>query len=190
MTSQINYAAINENFPVAGQDNDTQVFRDNFDTIKTGLRYANTEITDLQTYVVRIDKDNNFNEHYVSRAVFRDNRNSIFNGGVILVPISIDYSVGNYQIYRFGANVQIGFLSFPDNETVPAGVSKVTLELYGDGTSRTISLDPSNNVTYKKKNWPTSNNTFTVQSTTTPVIIEVWKYQDSTTFVNYLGEFA
>lgn len=191
MTSQINYAAINENFPVAGQDNDTQVFRDNFDTIKTGLRYANTEITDLQTFVVRIDKDNNFNEHYISRAVFRDNRNSIFDGGAVSVPFNIDYSYGDYQIYRFGANIQLGFLSFPDNSTSPAGVSKVTLELYGDGNIRTITLDPSNNITYKKNNWPSQSiNTFTVQSTVNPVIIEIWKYQDSTIFINYIGEFA
>ena len=37
MASTINYLGINENFPVAGQDNDTQVFRDNFDTIKQAL---------------------------------------------------------------------------------------------------------------------------------------------------------
>ena len=48
MTSLINFAAINENFPVAGQDNDTQVFRDNFDTIKTNFSAAKTEIEDLQ----------------------------------------------------------------------------------------------------------------------------------------------
>ncbi len=50
MTSAINYAAINENFPVAGQDNDTQTFRDNFDSIKTALSTAKTEITDLQAF--------------------------------------------------------------------------------------------------------------------------------------------
>ena len=31
--SDINYLNINENFPVAGEDNDTQVFRSNFNTI-------------------------------------------------------------------------------------------------------------------------------------------------------------
>ena len=71
MTSNINYASINENFPVAGQDNDTQVFRDNFDTIKTSLRYAYEEITDLQDNVIRSDQTNEFNNNVISGAVFK-----------------------------------------------------------------------------------------------------------------------
>ena len=49
MTSQINYTAIDTAYPVAGQDNDTQGFRDNFAATKTALQYANSEITNLQT---------------------------------------------------------------------------------------------------------------------------------------------
>ena len=61
MTSLINFAAINQNFPVAGQDNDTQVFRDNFDTIKTNFSAAKTEIEDLQDNVARTDVASDFN---------------------------------------------------------------------------------------------------------------------------------
>lgn len=192
MTSNINYASINENFPVAGQDNDTQVFRDNFDTIKTSLRYAYEEITDLQDNVIRSDQTNEFNNNVISGAVFQNNRDALFDGQNIVVPISVDYANGNYQIFRFGASVTLGFLSFPGDLTNPVGVGKVTLELYGDGTARTITLDPANGATYKKKNWPGSpgGNAFTVTSTTNPVIIEVWRYSDSTIFVNYIGEFA
>lgn len=49
MTSQINYADIDELYPVAGQDNDSQGFRDNFEVIKTALTFASSEITELQT---------------------------------------------------------------------------------------------------------------------------------------------
>ena len=55
--SNINYLSINENFPVPGQDNDTQVFRDNFDTIKQSLRIAGEEITDLEDNGARIHID-------------------------------------------------------------------------------------------------------------------------------------
>ena len=192
MTSNINYASINENFPVAGQDNDTQTFRDNFDTIKTSLRYAYEEITDLQDNVVRSDQTNDFNNNVISGAVLQNNRDALFDGQNITVPISVDYANGNYQIFRFGASVTIGFLSFPGTLTNPVGVGKVTLELYGDGSPRTITLDPDNGITYKKRNWPVSpgGNAFTVTSTTNPIIIEIWKYNDSTLFVNYIGEFA
>jgi hypothetical protein len=192
VTSYINLAAINENFPVAGQDNDTQVFRDNFDTIKTSLRFAQQEITDIQDNIIRSDQSNDFNNNTVSGAVFQNNRDALFNGQNIVVPISIDYVNGNYQIFRFGANIQIGFLNFPGNLTSPVGVGKVTLELYSDGSERVITLDPSNGVAYKKRNWPSSpgGNSFTVTSTTNPIIIEIWRHNDSTIFVNYIGEFS
>ena len=52
MTSSINPNNINGAYPVAGQDNDSQGFRDNFTNIKTNFDYASAEITDLQSKVV------------------------------------------------------------------------------------------------------------------------------------------
>ena len=49
MASNITNANIDADFPIAGQDNDSQGFRDNFSEIKTGLGTAATEITSLQT---------------------------------------------------------------------------------------------------------------------------------------------
>ena len=55
MASEIISNTIDANFPVAGQDNDSQGFRDNFNIIKTALSVANTEITDLQSGAARVD---------------------------------------------------------------------------------------------------------------------------------------
>jgi hypothetical protein len=52
MTSQINFGAINTSYPVAGVDNNSQGFRDNFTNTKTNFEFAATEITDLQNKVV------------------------------------------------------------------------------------------------------------------------------------------
>ena len=52
--SDINYGIINTGFPVAGQDNDSQGFRDNFTAISAGLAVAKTEITQLQTNTVLV----------------------------------------------------------------------------------------------------------------------------------------
>ena len=49
MTSSINPNNIDITFPVAGQDNDSQGFRDNFTNLKTSLQYAKDEIEDLQS---------------------------------------------------------------------------------------------------------------------------------------------
>ena len=49
MTSAINVSTLDTDFPVAGQDNDSQGFRTNFNTIKTAFQTAATEISSLQT---------------------------------------------------------------------------------------------------------------------------------------------
>ena len=52
MASSINPNNISVTFPIAGQDNDSQGFRDNFNNIKTNITHAKTEIEDLQSKVV------------------------------------------------------------------------------------------------------------------------------------------
>ena len=193
MTSNINYLGINENFPVAGEDNDTQVFRDNFDTIKTSLNTAKTEITDLQTNVARTDVDNDFNRKLISGAVMLNNYDKKFDGGVITAPLTVDYENGNYQIFRFGVNTTIEFLNFPDDESTPSGLGKVTLELYGDGTARTLTFSTSGGTVIKKLGFPAP---FTVTSAEAaagsgnPVIIEVWKHKSDRIFLQYVGQFS
>ena len=52
MASNINSNNVDGTFPIAGQDNDSQGFRDNFTNIKTNFTNAKTEIEDLQSKVV------------------------------------------------------------------------------------------------------------------------------------------
>ena len=52
MASNINPQIIDGTYPVAGQDNDSQGFRDNFTNIKTNFDYAASEITDLQSKAI------------------------------------------------------------------------------------------------------------------------------------------
>jgi hypothetical protein len=48
MASNINPNTINITYPIAGQDNDTQGFRDNFSNIKNNFAVASAEISALQ----------------------------------------------------------------------------------------------------------------------------------------------
>ena len=189
--SNINYVSINENFPVAGQDNDTQVFRDNFDTIKTSLRYAKEELEvfqDSATGAARLNQSNDFNQNIISNAVLQGNRDALFDGeNYNQATLDVTYTNGSYQIYKFAANVEINFLEFPENET-PAGVGKVTLELYSDGSSKTITFKSIGGLVYKKNS--TFPGTLTLTSATNPVIVEVWRYKSATIFLNYVGVFT
>ena len=197
--SLINYLSINENFPVAGQDNDTQVFRDNSDTIKNSLRSAKDELTDILTNAAYKDEDNDFELNSISKAVLINNRIGKFDGGAVTAsPTTIDYKNGDYQIYRVGGNISMDFLNFPgdpvfSSEVTPIGMGKVTLELYSDGSSRTINFLTSGGTVIKSKDFPgyaSGSPVLTLTSATDPIFIEIWRHSTAVIYMRYIGAFA
>jgi hypothetical protein len=52
MTSQVNPYNIDGTYPVAGQDNDSQGFRDNFTNTRNNFAFIKSEVEDLQQKVV------------------------------------------------------------------------------------------------------------------------------------------
>jgi len=192
LTSLINFAAINENFPVAGQDNDTQVFRDNFDSIKNNFREAKTEIEDLQDNVARTDTTSDFNYNIITTVTLQDAvlLKRDYGAAIVAATQEVSFKQALYHIIKFGANCAIQLIDFPTAEVDALGVGscgKITLELYGDGTARTLTFTPTGTTVFKKLNFP---GTLTVTSATNPVIIEVWQHDSNTIFLNYLGQFS
>ena len=192
MTSNINFAAINENFPVAGQDNDTQTFRDNFDTIKTNFSSAKTEITDLQDNSARTDQDNDFLYNVVGSLTLNDAylRKKDYGAAIVAVTQDVSFKQAMYHIIKFGNNCAIEFKEFPTGAVDINNfgqVGKATLELYGDGTARTITFTTTGSTVIKKSpGFPA----VTVTSTTNPVIIEVWQHSTAVIWMNYLGLYS
>jgi hypothetical protein len=200
LTSLINFAAINENFPVAGQDNDTQVFRDNFDTIKNNFREAKTEIEDLQDNVARTDTTSDFNYNIVATVTLQDAVliKKDYAAAITNVTQEVSFKQALYHIIRFGNNCAIQLIDFPAAEVNVEGIGscgKITLELYGNGLSPggetagwTISFTPSGTTVFKKSsNFPA---TLKVLSSTNPIFVEVWQHDANTIFLNYLGQFS
>jgi len=193
LTSLINFAAINENFPVAGQDNDTQVFRDNFDTIKTNFSAAKTEITDLQDNAARTDEDNDFLYNVVGSVTLQDAylRKKDYGAAIVAGTQDISFKQAMYHVVKFGANTSLTFSEFPTAAVDITGlgqIGKATLELYGDGTARTITFNTSGGTVIKKS--PGFPGSVTVTSATDPVIIEVWQHSATVIFMNYLGLYS
>lgn len=56
--SNINVSNLDTSFPVAGRDNDSQGFRDNYAIIKQSFEVAKSEITELETNTLRFNSDN------------------------------------------------------------------------------------------------------------------------------------
>jgi hypothetical protein len=76
---------INELFPVQGQDNPSQGFRDNFLYIKQGLATAKVEITDLQSNTAKLNADNDFNGHMLENIIVNNQSEFFRNKGKINV---------------------------------------------------------------------------------------------------------
>jgi hypothetical protein len=195
VTSEINFISINENFPVPGQDNDTQVFRDNFDTIKRSFRTAKDEITELQDNSARTDEDNDFNKNQIRNTVLGKTSHQLQNYGN---PISnstqeINFTLGLHHVLRIASNINLEFVGFPGDSNISvadllSGVGKITLELYGDGTVRTITFNQPNGTVVKSSNFPSS--ILTVESSSDPILLEVYRYNTNTIFIRYLGQFV
>jgi hypothetical protein len=198
MASEIIYATIDETYPIAGQDNDTQGFRDNFNVVKQGLKLAQEEITDLQNNTAglalsAITGGSNFNQQIVSNAKLKGNIESLVSAGDRVGEVELNFSNGNYQVFKATAgDISFNVIGFPADEA-----AKVTVEILGDDTERTVTFSSSDPgiVTFKRANFPSE--TLTVTSSSDPVIIEIYTRKKNTEpgllprsiFLNYIGLF-
>jgi hypothetical protein len=211
--SNINFLGINENFPVSGQDNDTQVFRDNFDTIKKSLRSAKDEITALEdtgTGAARLNATNDFNLNIIQNAVFQNVREKkLDNGTIELDPAEgganptypIEFELSSYHILRVSQDTifnLVGLAGDPvyDEENTQT-VTKMMLELYSDdGEEKIITIATSDGTKIKRNiDFPATgvdfgSVTFSITSSDNPIIIEVWRHRQQEIFVKYIGEFT
>ena len=95
MSSNINTTNIDANFPIAGQDNSSQGFRDNFSAIKLAFSTATIEISDLQTYTAKKNETNDFQFNSLVRANLQ---NSGFLANNTVTPTGeLDFSQGSYK---------------------------------------------------------------------------------------------
>mgnify|MGYP001325329669 FL=1 len=72
MASNINTGNVDATYPKAGQDNDSQGFRDNFNAIKNNLQHAKDEIETLQTGKASTTSASDFSDNEISRAKLKD----------------------------------------------------------------------------------------------------------------------
>jgi hypothetical protein len=193
--SDIIAATIDENFPVAGQDNDTQGFRDNFNIIKTGLAVAASEITNLENTTAKLNEVNNFNGTLISNAEVSRLYSSVLAHPASDTALTIDYALGDYHEVTVNNNATLIISGLPDQPTGPAIESgkrvyaKIRLALKGDGAN-TYNVGFSSSGAVIKKNFVGS--TISIPAnTTTFKIIDVWTADNGVTlFVHEVGTFT
>lgn len=142
MTSAINPNNIDGAYPVAGQDNDSQGFRDNFTNTKTNFAFAAQEITDLQNKVVLkaaltgANLDNDMGGSSLFNAVFRDNAESVTALGVVSGSQTINFSSAPYYTLTTAGTVTLAFSNFP----AAGQCGRVRLKITVDSTAHTLVL--------------------------------------------------
>jgi len=113
MTSSINYTNIDATFPVAGQDNSSQGFRDNFQNIKTNFQYAATEISALQANAVQAGQTSNLSGSVLANAALSGLREVVFDHGTVTSgSLTYNFYNGSYQLVNLGASLTVSFSNF------------------------------------------------------------------------------
>lgn len=168
MASSINPNNIDGAYPVAGQDNNSQGFRDNFTNIKQNFQFAEDEINDLQTKAVLKSAlvggtlDNNLNDNLVYRLRIQDVGATKVTKGTIATSVTFAYEDGHYQTMSSGGAFTIAFTGWPD-----AGVyGLIKIQVTINNVAHTMTL-PSAVTLGKTGIQGLSGNTITFDSTGT-----------------------
>ena len=142
MTSNINPNDIDGAYPVAGQDNNSQGFRDNFTNTKTNFQYAANEITDLQNKAVLkaaltgTTLDNNMNGVVISNAQLQQMTNTVLPLGTVSGSVTLNYALGPYYTVTTGGAISLAFSNLPAAGVEATWTASITVV----STSHTVQL--------------------------------------------------
>ena len=137
---------INVNFPVAGEDNDSQGFRSNFSRIQNAFLSASKELTELQINSVSLSEQNDFSNNVIKRAALQGGSEIVNDAGAFdgtTATIAVNYAEGSYQqfsvtpaayIFRIDNWPPSGKLGTIRLEITPNSTSTSTVSFYGPVT--------------------------------------------------------
>lgn len=200
MTSNIISETIDAEYPVAGIDNDTQGFRDNFQIIKDGLATAQSEISALQSRVILktalpdTTLDNDLNGTNLTDGNLTLTTHQYHNIGTVITGQNISFLNGHYQTVSVNLDESVASINFaladwPERD----GLAKMTVQLFGNDTAKnvTFTIDGGGSIKYNST-YPRVDGTATVivDSSVDPIIIDFWTYNQGTTvYAEYKGRF-
>jgi hypothetical protein len=183
MTSQINPNNIDGQYPVAGQDNNSQGFRDNFTNTKTNFEYAAEEITELQgnvilkTALTGTTLNNNMGNALISNVQLRGQTSTVVPGigNVTNATATINFGAGSYQIATTQGNTQLAFTGWPSGAANLYGAVRLQLTTTAANANITVpaSIGANTNASYTSLRYiigrSASSNVITIANTGTYV---------------------
>jgi|688.fasta_scaffold34145_2 hypothetical protein len=121
--SNINPQNIDGTFPIAGQDNNSQGFRDNFTNTINNFTFSAAELTDLQTYAVLTaplssvgqtgTPTNNMNYTYLTKPQLKGAVETVTDIGSVSASgsFAVDWSVAHFQTVSLTTAATMSFAS-------------------------------------------------------------------------------
>jgi hypothetical protein len=167
MASNIVPGNIDATYPKSGQDNSSQGFRDNFNSIKNNFTEAKTEIESLQDNKASTNASSDFSNNEVLRAKFKNTSEIIYAHGTTSGIITLNHKNGHYQTITTNGAITLDFTNFPATNqlgriildinvvstghtiTIPTTVLVAGNVSGGDGSSDTITVPTSGRYLYE-----------------------------------------
>ena len=146
MASRIVPTNIDGTFPVAGQDNPSQGFRDNFTNIKNNFTFARNEISDLQDKVIvksalaGTTLDNDMTGTQLVHPQLKSWTQALVDLGAISGNVTIPFSSGNFQKITTAGSISLTLNDWP---TTVTGYGLVRVWIVATNVAHTVTL-PTN----------------------------------------------
>lgn len=167
--NEISPEQIDITYPVAGQDNDSQGFRDNFRAIKDAVVITKTELLYIDNNTAKTNENNNFGGSEISNALLVGNYEAVNNVGPISSGVTVSFLEGSYHKYTISEDITLTLDNWPSDD---ATYAKMIVELIGDGSLRTVTFAAGGGGTLiTQQSFP---DPLTVQSTTAKRVFEFW----------------
>jgi hypothetical protein len=193
------YDDIDPAFPVAGQDNESQGFRDNFDAIQESLEYTSLILTSLQDTSVTLGEANVFTQNASINGVkLIAPSEEVFKSDAAILPnseVAVDYTNGSYHALILGGSgikfVLSGWPELLGDDVEDGRYARIrmhlTSNLVGQNRVPTFDITGSGTLNYDGA-WPTD---LEINSNVSPVILEFWTYDGGdNVYAKYLGKFG
>ena len=149
MASRIVPTNIDGTFPVAGQDNSSQGFRDNFTNTKNNFTFARNEISDLQSKAIltaALDGstlNNDMAGTQLIRPQLKAWTQALVDLGSISGTATVSFTVGNFQKITAAGAVTLALSGWPSTGTAGGYGSVRVWIVISDYTTQTLTLPAS-----------------------------------------------
>jgi hypothetical protein len=144
MSSQIDSQNIDKTFPVAGQDNNSQGFRDNFDAIQQNFQFAKSEIEDLQTKSLLKSPlgstgtvVNNLGGSSITNGSHTNFHGTSFSQASVSGTANVDIANGSLQSFTLSNDTIFTFINWPAS----GNFAKVRLHLLNNTSAISVGND-------------------------------------------------